>query len=208
MKNLYIFFCLLAVMLCICGCGGKGKSFSYSEASSDTNSIMAADKGIFSEKSSITGSDTVAKSETASKGVHVSVLGFVANPGVYIMKSGSRVYEAVNAAGGVIDGADINGVDLVNIIKEGSRIYVPGNLPEDAGMAGALGIASGKKMVNINLASVTDFCALPGIGESKASLIVSYRDKNGPFASVEDIMKVSGIKGGTFEKIKDYITVY
>ncbi len=206
MKNLFIYLFLPTVLLFLVGCGGKSKSFSYSK-SPDSNSIMAADKGIFSEKSSIGGADSAIVRQTASEGIHVSVLGFVANPGVYIMESGSRVYEAVNAAGGIVEGADINGVDLVNIMKEGARIYVPGN-PVEGSVSNGNSACDGKKMVNINIASAVDFCTLPGIGESKASLIISYRDKNGPFASVEDIMKVSGIKGGTFEKIKDYITVY
>lgn len=178
-------------LLSLCACKSPSESLVYDEINTHS-----AEKPV-----------TKTADKPASKSIQVSVLGYVANPGVYIMPIGSRVYEAINAAGGITEGGDINSIDLVNIIADGGRIYVAGNTDNQA-ENGPGASSSDKRLVNINLATKADFCTLPGIGEAKASVIISHREKYGPFSTIEDIMNVSGIKNGTFEKIKDYITVY
>ncbi|MBO4679569.1 MAG: helix-hairpin-helix domain-containing protein [Lachnospiraceae bacterium] len=135
--------------------------------------------------------------------VYVYVAGCVANPGVYIMPEGSRVYDAINAAGGVTEEGDESRMNLVNIIHDGDRITVP-----EYGSGGEKSDDDGARLVNINSASVAQLTTVPGIGEAKAKAIIAYREKHGSFSRKEDIMKVSGIKEGTFEKIKDYIEAY
>lgn len=173
------------------GCG-RGTEISYERAvtSEDVWSVEKSRAPVYDA------------SET--KAIYVSVMGDVKEPGVYIMPEGSRVYEALNAAGGIVPPGDINGVDLVNVLKDGARVYVPGAASQNGEKTGT-GEAGA---ININLASESDLTKIPGIGPAKAKTIVSYREKNGPFSSIEDIMNISGIKEGTFEKIKDYITVY
>lgn len=140
--------------------------------------------------------------------VYVSVVGCVKYPGVYILPANSRVYEAVNAAGGVTEVGDSEKLNLVDIMKDGQQISVPLKKEYRAEMSDS-GIYDdievyGRK-VNINLASYAELMTLSGIGETKAKAIVSYREKNGSFSTIEELMKVSGIKEGTFEKIKDDI---
>jgi len=135
--------------------------------------------------------------------IYVYVTGCVVNPGVYIMPEGSRVYDAVNAAGGVTEEGDGSHMNMVNIIQDGEKINVPTAAEFSAEDASG---TSGK--VNINQATLSQLTGISGIGESKAKAIIAYREKHGSFSKKEDIMKVSGIKEGTFEKIKDYIEAY
>lgn len=193
MKRILILLCVSAVfLLSLIGCGNRGTEISYERA------ITGEDEWS-TEKSRAPVSDA-----SKSSAIYVSVMGYVKEPGVYIMPEGSRVYEALNAAGGIVPPGDVNGVDLVNILKDGARVYVPGASSSEDGATGSVETGA----ININLASESELTKIPGIGPAKAKTIVSYREKNGPFSTVEDIMNISGIKEGTFEKIKDYITVY
>ena len=152
--------------------------------------------------------------EEKSEGIYVSVLGEVVSPGIYLLPFNSRVYEAINAAGGVGPKGDISSLNLVDIIQDGVQIVVPStedDVPEIS--LKAVNIYGGNKsdtkdgMVNINTADVQELQTLPGIGEVRAVAIVDYRNKNGEFTSIEELKNVSGIKEGTFEKIMDKIKV-
>ena len=182
-------FLLILLFLCSlqCACGEREK-ISYTEA-------------IYSDEDTALDPENGSKASLRGK-IYVYVSGCVASPGVYIMPEGSRVYDAVNAAGGVTEEGDESRINLVNIISDGERITVPfsAEYSEDSGDT--------NKLININRASVSELTALPGIGETRAKAIVSYRDKHGTYSKIQDIMKVSGIKEGTFEKIKDYIEAY
>ncbi|MCR5719778.1 MAG: ComEA family DNA-binding protein [Lachnospiraceae bacterium] len=130
----------------------------------------------------------------------VYVCGAVKNPGVYELPENSRVNDALKAAGGLLPEGDEININLAKPLSDGERIYFPkvseeGKIPQDDGL------------VDINHASVTQLCTLPGIGESRAGDIVAYRESNGPFKQKEDIMKVTGIKTSLFNKISDLITV-
>ena len=132
--------------------------------------------------------------------VKVHVCGEVQFPGVYTLYSGSRVDEAVKQAGGFTFKADTTGINLAKEIADGEQIYIP-PFEENAGETGKNGL------VNINKADIEMLCTIPGIGETRAKQIIDYRKKNGSFQKIEDIMNVTGIKEGTFEKIAPYITV-
>lgn len=134
--------------------------------------------------------------------VQVYVCGEVAAPGVYQLKDGMRICDAVEAAGGLTKAASREYWNLAEKLSDGQMIYFP--TEEEA--AGAT-VEESDGRIDINTADATQLVTIPGIGETRAAAILAYREKNGPFAKVEDIMQVSGIKSALFEKMKDYITI-
>jgi len=141
--------------------------------------------------------------------VGVYVVGAVLNPGVYFLPQGSRVEDALEAAGGSTEEADLAWVNLAKRVYDEEQIYVPRlgeenpPLPPPSGSSG--GQAGGK--ININTASAAELETLPGIGPVLAQRVVDYREANGPFAAIEDIKNVRGIGEATFEEIKELIFV-
>jgi len=147
--------------------------------------------------------------------LRVHVAGAVVRPGVYDLAEGSRVADAVDAAGGFVVEADQNALNLAAFLEDGERLdvpYVAGFVPdEQQGFVvvteGTPSPSAGEDLVNINTASIDELDQLPGIGETTAIRIIDYRTVNGPFATIEDIINVSGIGTATYEEIKDLITV-
>lgn len=144
----------------------------------------------------------------------VHVCGEVANPGIYELPAGSRIYEAVKAAGGFTENAAEESVNLASPIEDGVQIRIYSKEEAETLAAGAAPFdgfeASGEgkePVVNLNTATKEELMTLSGIGESRAEDIIRYREENGGFQNIEDIMKVSGIKDAAFQKIKDRITV-
>lgn len=146
----------------------------------------------------------------------VYVCGAVNAPGVYELPAGSRIYEALNAAGGACAEADPVYLNRAEEIQDGQQIYVPtveeakalGQPPAAQASAGSgeeAGGTGGK--VNLNTASKEELMTLTGIGETKAQSILAYRMEHGRFTSVEELMQIPGIKEGVFRKIRDSITV-
>lgn len=133
--------------------------------------------------------------------IFVYVCGAVNCEGVYELPSGSRVYQAIEVAGGLREDADKNSVNQAEVLEDEERIYVP-TIGEEVSL-----VAEEEGKVNINKASKEELMTLPGVGESRAESIIKYREEQGAFQNIEDIMQVSGIKEGLFEKIKDLITV-
>lgn len=135
--------------------------------------------------------------------IYVHVCGHVKYPGVYQMQEGSRVYEAIDKAGGMLeDGMRIMVPDLAQaaqMIEQGA-VFDPGSSASVSDRK-----SSGK--VNLNRADVKELMTLTGIGQSRAEAIIRYREEIGSFERIEDVMKVSGIKESAFNKIKDDITV-
>lgn len=131
----------------------------------------------------------------------VHVCGAVKNPGVYHISRGSRVYEAIERAGGLKKDADASGINQAELLEDESQIYIPTKTEQEKAQA-----AEGGK-VNLNTATKDELMTLSGVGESKADSIISYREDKGKFKKIEEIMEISGIKEGLFQKIKDDITV-
>lgn len=142
--------------------------------------------------------------EDLQDNICVYICGEVVNPGVYELKNGSRIYDALKQAGGFSPNAAKEYINLAESLRDGQQILVPGQ--EDIKSL-SVSNQSGDGLVNINTASAEELTTLAGIGKSRAEAIISYRDNNGGFSSIEDIMQVSGIKEGAFQKIKDYIKV-
>ncbi len=146
----------------------------------------------------------------------VYVHGAVAHPGVYTLKPGSRVFEAVEAAGGATGELPVAGLNQAAKLADGQEIYLPTQEEIQEGKTAGFFITQGTGgaegsggggLVNINTASRDELMSLNGIGESRAGDIIDYREKNGGFKTIEEIKNVPGIKEGMFSKIKDEITV-
>ena len=149
--------------------------------------------------------------------ITVHVVGAVVRPGVYSFPEGSRVQDAVTAAGGLLAEADPNLINLAAKLEDGQQLQIPavgGSIPGAGATSPAPfavistpgGTAVNADLVNINTATVDQLDTLPGIGPTTAQKIIDYRTQHGPFAKIEDIMNVSGIGPATFDNIKNLIT--
>lgn len=154
--------------------------------------------------------------------VIIHITGSVKNPGIVKLKEGSRIEDAIEAAGGLTENADITKVNLAYVVEDGTKIKIPSASEEDIGDDDIIDSKSGDNIIieentvssnnstqtiNINKATEKEFETLPGIGPSLASKIIEYRNQNGKFGSIEDIKNVNGIGDSKYEKIKDLITV-
>jgi len=148
-------------------------------------------------------------SVSTSGEVGVYVVGAVMNPGVYFLPQGSRVADALEAAGGPTEEADLERVNLAKRVYDEEQVYVPrlgGENPPLPPPSGSSSSQAGGK-ININTATAAELESLPGIGPVLAQRVVDYREANGPFATIEDIKNVSGIGEGIFAEIKELIFV-
>ena len=135
----------------------------------------------------------------------VDVEGAVINPGVYSLPLNARVFEAITAAGGLKKGADTSDINQARLLKDGEQIYV---YPASSSAGGVARPAMRKNgPIMINRATVKDFESLDGIGPVLANRIVNYRKINGPFAAVEDLLKVPGIGQSKFAQFKEKLRV-
>ena len=152
--------------------------------------------------------------------VHIS--GEVINQGVISLDENSRIIDAINRAGGLTSKADISNVNLAYVLEDAQKVYIPSiddkkeemYILEGSGdteIVTSSGNKENKKeeklMVNINTANAIELSQLPGIGNSTALKIITYRNENGKFNTIEDIKNVSGIGEAKFNKIKDNIFV-
>lgn len=209
-----------------CGGGGQGEPLSGLRAESGTKERLYEP-----EKGSDQGEETALQTDENPEAgqvipssaaeilpetevsCFVHVCGEVETPGVYEMKEGQRVFEAVAMAGGFTERAAQNYLNLAETVWDGMKLEVPSREQAPAtewtaqaqGPVAGAGAASGR--VNLNTATKEELMTLRGIGEARAEDIIRYREKKGGFARIEDIMEVSGIKNAAFEKIKDDITV-
>jgi len=135
----------------------------------------------------------------------VDVAGAVINPGVYSLPLNARVFEAIKAAGGLKKGADTSDINQARILRDGEQIYIYPTTTSAGGISRPAVRKNGPIM--INRATVKDFESLDGIGPVLANRIVSYRKTNGPFAAVEDLLKVPGIGQSKFAQFKEKLRV-
>ncbi len=149
------------------------------------------------------------KDEAQGSKIFVHVGGAVRTPGLYGLAQGSRVDDAVRAAGGMLEDADLDALNLAARLKDGEKVLVPtesGEAEAQEGSSGAGGTAQGG-LINLNTATVADLETLPGIGPALAQRILDYRERNGGFRSVEDLLEVSGIGAKKFEGLREQVTV-
>lgn len=189
---------IVCLLLAMTGCENQGDTF------------VRLDTGT-SETEESSGSENTATSNTdislessVEENVYVFICGQVQNPGVYCMSPESRICDVIKEAGGCLETADICAVNQAERLTDGSKIYIPAigeTLPSSEMTEASDGL------IHLNRATKEELMTLPGIGESKAELIIEYRETHGGFSTIDDIMNISGIKEGLFNNIKDYITV-
>lgn len=180
----------------------EGESATESESETETVTLQVDDGSIDTDSAVI-------------KDIKVYVCGAVQRPDVYEISADSRIVDAVSAAGGFAIDAYPEAMNLAETVSDGSRIYVPTKEEVDAlavvysdtgsGSGDTTSDSTGR--VNINTATLEELTTLPGIGDTRARAIIDYREQNGAFGNIEDIMQVTGIKEKSFSKIKDSICV-
>ena len=228
------------------GCRDNDSKFLEKELEQEENSQDPSEQESLQQPKadSQKSSGTQSESGDVPQTIYVDVCGAVAEPGVYELSSDSRVFQAIEKAGGYLPEAAVSYLNRARSLSDGQQIYVPTREEVDSqtipltqdGTAQTetiadnnangtdstkIGKASGDNLqptsdsaggsadsrINLNTADVSQLTTLTGVGESKALAIIAYREENGPFTSVEDIMNVPGIKEGTYEKIKDKIAI-
>ena len=238
------------------GCKDDGAEFLekelVQEESTETSGVdleqedpTDAESGVSEKKSEEKQVDTVQETAAAKQQpetseipetIYVDICGAVTSPGVYELPSGSRVFQAIEKAGGYLPEAAASYLNRAKGLSDGQQVYVPTQAEVDSQRIAATQdgsevtaensteTASGQKSagedsgeaetassteqkIDLNTADVSQLTTLTGVGESKALAIIAYREENGPFTSAEDIMNVPGIKEGTYEKIKDKIAI-
>lgn len=153
--------------------------------------------------------------------VIIHVVGEVNSPGVVTLEEGARIIDAINAAGGKTEEADLSKINLAYVVEDGTQIYIP-RINENLNQVELISTEAGQSVVinnsnineeenntkvNINTANKEKLETLPGIGETTAQKIIDYREQNGKFTKIEDLRNVSGIGEAKFNSLKDKITV-
>jgi competence protein ComEA len=200
-----------AVLVATLGNSGTTEVASREGVATDAGSGAAgsgaAGSGAAAEATGGDPGDVDFDSGPAAESLFVHILGAVAKPGLYELRDGDRAVDAVAAAGGFAADADQAQLNLARFVTDGEQIVVPviGQVPPpDAASVGS-GAASGK--VNINAADAAALETLPRVGPALAQRIIAWREANGRFSAIEDLMSVTGIGGKTFEGLRDLVTV-
>ena len=201
MQKKKIFFVWLLVFYMICSVSGCGK-----EEEDSLSKVSVSEK----QNTKDTGETNKEEKNEKEEIIIVYVCGEVKKEGIVKLPSGSRVYEAIEMAGGMTENADASWLNQAEVLSDGAKIDVPDKeetktmIPESSPKSQE---ESGASLVNLNQADKEMLMTLPGIGESKAESILEYRKEHGKFGSIEEIKEIPGIKDGVFQKIKDKITI-
>lgn len=219
---------LTILLILLSGCSAKaeeGTEILLEEMSEPVQSETAEDKpdeitGKTSEKSDPgETAECLVRDEQSQRNAqetscYVYICGAVCHPGVYQLPPESRVYQVIEMAGGFLPQASKDFVNQAQSVSDGVKIWIPteeevknGQAVQMSGETQGATQTSGSGKVNINTAGESELCSLSGIGASRAKAIISYREEHGRFQKPEDIMKISGIKKSSYEKIKDNIVV-
>lgn len=202
MKRTIMF--LLTFSLLLGGCGSDAEVYLAGEEESPK--AAPQEESAAAENAEEPDSGDAQKDGT----IWVYVCGAVHAPGVYELPSGSRIYHVIQAAGGMLPEAETRAVNQAQELSDGEQITVPtveeAQEPAQPAVSGGSAV-SGDGKVNLNTAGIEELCTLTGIGETRAQAIVDYREQNGGFQSIEELMNIDGIKEKTFEKLKEEVTV-
>jgi len=183
---------ILVLFLCISICAYGCKRKSYIETKT----------GDAHEKNNVQ-KDSVKKT---SGDIYIDVEGAVLKPGVYRLKSGSRVYQAIKSAGGLREDASIQDLNQAELLEDGQKIYIFSQNEYETRQQSDDGQGD-EKYINLNTASADELMTLPGVGKSKAESIIKYREEHGRFKDKKDLMKIPGIKQGVYSKLENLIKV-
>ena len=198
-----ISLCLWSLLLC--GCGEPAAAYFKEAAELETEQVEKTQDAKNTEDNRIDADDDTESADT----FYVYICGAVANPGVYQVSSGSRVYEVIDQAGGLLEEAGADCINQAEYVTDGQmiKILTREEMAQDLSNEAAADTSIEDGKVNINTADSALLMTLPGIGESKAGSIISYREEHGKFSSIEELMNITGIKEGVYTKIKEHITV-
>ena len=186
---------LSLILLCMCLC---------TACAHNHNELILSEEDVTLD-SEVSDLQITTTAELSDDKVAVYVCGAVVSPGVYYLPIDAIKQDALEAADGFCEGAATTYVNLAEEIKEGEQIYFPDE--EELIDGYSLLDDEGSDKININRATKDELMTLPGIGESKAEAIISYREEHGAFQSTEEITSIPGIKEGIYDNIKDYIVV-
>lgn len=150
--------------------------------------------------------ETTQQPEEEKEEIYVYVCGAVHVPGVYKLPADSRVFEAVESAGGLLETAAADQLNQAETVSDGQQIYVPDIEEANTGTSGT-DRAEKDERVDLNTAGKEELMTLAGIGEVRAEAILRYREEHGRFESVEELKQIEGIKEGIFNRIKDKVRV-
>lgn len=220
MLQICLYFAITASLFT--GCGKIGTQVSWTDKNLETET---EERQSDSEKAAETVRETESEdvTEDTKEIAYVDLCGAVRTPGVYIVSSEARICDVIEMAGGLTEDADLTRINQALPVEDGMKIRVYTTSERDTESEGTsagkwdgtTGIwtednrehLSDPALVDLNTAGLEELQTLPGIGESRARDIIEYREINGSFQSVEEIMNISGIKTAVFEKIKDKIVV-
>lgn len=203
---------LLASMLIAGGCylqtqGKQDSFFETKDSNQQSEGVFINGEQSFELQASSQMEDAkqeMTKAETKVL-LYVHVCGQVKEPGVYQVEEGARIYDAVQLAGGFTEEAFEEAVNLAKMVTDGEQIRIPDYTEAEQFWIGEQQTES--SLINLNSATKEQLMTLTGIGEARAKDIIAYREEYGGFQTVEDVMKVPGIKDAAFAKIKNDITV-
>jgi len=148
---------------------------------------------------------TITPAPTA--GLKVQVNGSVLHPGVYDLPPGSRVQDAISAAGGFLPDASMDNINLARPLKDGEAVQILAILPETSEDGSIPLQQPTASLINLNTASFQELDSLPGIGETRATAILQYRTDHGNFVTIDELLQVPGITHDVFDKLKEFVTV-
>ena len=204
-RKLYKMCLILSVSLCVMCTFTACKSKSYFQSVSENESASGEWEDNSEETSQEGDANQEAEKQQATGKLCVQVSGAVKKPGIYELPMGSRVYEVIEMAGGLTEDADESSLNQAAKLTDEQKIVVLTHAEAEAQMQQATEEQS--SLVDLNTATQEELMTLTGVGESKAKAIIVYRKEHGNFTKIEDIMNISGIKEGAFNKIKNDITV-
>lgn len=215
--------CFSCICLLAAACGEKENVYFQSEMSvaetQRSEAVPETDETQISEENGIqTEPDTQSVQKVQSEKCFVYICGAVRSPGVYEVGQNARIYEVVEAAGGLTAEAAAESVNQAREIVDGEMVRILTQEEaakdglEEAGERTETGVdgeaaQDSDGRIDLNLATAAELMTLSGIGQTKADSIIRYREKNGSFSSVEEIKQVEGIKEGVYNRIKDHIKV-
>lgn len=205
MKKVKNLICILVLAIGISGCANQREEAKELLLSKETAEVKAGSNG---KEEVWLEAEAKPQKEEETDIIYVQVSGAVNHPGVYELPLGSRVFQALELAGGMTQEAQEKSINQAQTLEDGQMIWVPtveeaAALPEQQPES----LAKDDGKVNLNTATKEELQTLPGIGEAKAQSIVAWREEHGSFTQIEDIMKIEGIKEGVFSKIKDCVKV-
>lgn len=207
-----VFFAMcISMMFLLCGCSrGAVYRFETTDRTAAGSASIAPDGSGSGAGNTGQSAESVQAGSAEPETIWVYVCGAVKVPGVYELPADGRVYQALEAAGGALAGAELRSLNQAALLKDGEQITVytvdevegAGGVPVPGAEAKA-----GSGRINLNTAGKEELMKLSGIGEARAQAIITYRETHGPFTAIEEVMNIEGIKEKAFSKIKDEIEV-